>query len=149
MSGVTLRRLTQCRPGRRRWTEDRALPREAVLFSSLGDVLGESSRYFDLSSLEFSDILTNLGKVDSTSGHGNRMVLWQIVGHGLLGVQTSPPSFYRSVNMNLQGIQRVRFEQEAQNCTERLQSRPRLARRSCCRRWAMEGNVVESRGRMA
>jgi hypothetical protein len=33
-------------------------------------------------------ILTNLGKVDSTSGHGNRMVLWQTAGHGLLGVYT-------------------------------------------------------------
>jgi len=33
-------------------------------------------------------IPTTLGKVDNTFGHGNRMVLWQTVGHGLLGVYT-------------------------------------------------------------
>ena len=33
-------------------------------------------------------ILTNLEKVDITSGHGNRMGLWQTAGHGLLGVYT-------------------------------------------------------------
>jgi hypothetical protein len=48
-------------------------------------------------------ILTNLGKVDSTSGHGNRMVLWQTAEHGLLGVYTYTTLIfsYSPFNFNL------------------------------------------------
>lgn len=44
---------------------------------------------------------TNMGKVDITSGHGNRTVLWQTAGRGLLGMcKFIPPSSDHRFNMN-------------------------------------------------